>query len=116
MVVLCSNLGVNLTVVSPRELFTDPVLLEEAKVWASASGAVIEVTSDLGAVKGADAVYTDVWVSMGEENYSDERRRLLFPYQVNGSLMDRTENPKAVFLHRITSYNVCYTKLLRGPR
>ncbi len=99
LVVLCSKLGVNLTVVSPRELFTDPVLLEEAKVWASASGAVIEVTSDLGAVKGADAVYTDVWVSMGEENYSDERRRLLFPYQVNGSLMDRTENPKAVFLH-----------------
>lgn len=99
LVIICAKLGVNLTVVSPRELFTDQVLLNEAKAWSDESGAKISVTEDLGSVRGADCVYTDVWVSMGEESHSEVRRRLLFPYQVNAALMDRTGNPDAIFLH-----------------
>ena len=49
--------------------------------------------------KEANAVYTDVWISMGEEALKDERIRLLTPFQVNQNLMDKTENPDAIFLH-----------------
>ena len=51
------------------------------------------------AVAGADAIYTDVWVSMGEEEKSAERIALLRPYQVNGSLMAATGKPETIFMH-----------------
>jgi len=60
----------------------------------------VVVTADLDAgLKGADAVYTDVWVSMGEEEKSAERISLLTPYQVSESVMAKTGNPDAIFLH-----------------
>jgi ornithine carbamoyltransferase len=60
----------------------------------------VSVTADAaGAVKGADAVYTDVWVSMGEEEKSAERIAQLTPYQVNDTLMAQTGNRNAIFLH-----------------
>ena len=63
------------------------------------SGARITVTDDAGAVQGADAVYTDVWVSMGEEAIKAERTKLLAPYQVNKELWARITGPKSIFLH-----------------
>ncbi len=99
LLIICSKLGVNLTVISPKELYPAKDLMDEVAPWAAASGAKIAVSSDTGAVRGTDCVYTDVWVSMGEESYSEERRRLLFPYQVNAALMQKTENPAAIFLH-----------------
>ncbi len=99
LLIISAKLGLNLTVVSPKKLFPEQAILDEVAGWAVQSGAKIAVSEDLDAVKGADCVYTDVWVSMGEESYSEERRRLLFPYQVNAALMARTENPAVIFMH-----------------
>jgi len=97
--VICAKLGINYTVVTPRELATDQELLDECAAWARESGARISVSSSLEDVRDADALYTDVWVSMGEEHEAAERKRLLAPYQVNEELMRKTGNPGCIFLH-----------------
>ena len=99
LLVICSKLGINCTVISPASLFTDRELLDECAVWARESGAVIAVTDKLEAVSGAQALYTDVWVSMGEESVKTERHNLLRPYQINEELMKKTGNPSCIFLH-----------------
>ena len=64
------------------------------------SGATITITDDpKAAVKGADAIYTDVWASMGEEAKAAERKALLQPYQVNRELIEATGNDDVIFLH-----------------
>ncbi len=99
LIVISSKLGINCTVICPPELATERDLLDEVAPWAAASGAKITVTGDLSAVAGADAVYTDVWVSMGEEAQRDARVALLTPYRVTEELMAKTGNPDAIFLH-----------------
>lgn len=99
LIVISSKLGINCTVITPKSLETDRELLDECAVWAAESGARITVTDKLEAVAGAHALYTDVWVSMGEESRSEERHRLLTPYQVNEELMARTGTPNTIFLH-----------------
>ncbi|MDR2477666.1 MAG: ornithine carbamoyltransferase [Treponema sp.] len=99
LMVICAKLGVHFTVISPPELFPDAALREQCAPLAAASGAKITVTADTAAVLGADAVYTDVWTSMGEEDQKDERKRLLSPYQVNQALMDKTGRAASIFLH-----------------
>ncbi|GHU82851.1 ornithine carbamoyltransferase [Spirochaetia bacterium] len=99
LMVICSKLGVHFTVITPPSLNPDASLVEQCTPLAAASGARLTVTPDLSAVEGADAVYTDVWVSMGEEAQKEERLRLLRPYQVNQALMDKTGRKDAIFLH-----------------
>ena len=67
--------------------------------YAKESGATIEITDDLDGVKGADVIYTDVWISMGEEKKEQERERLGKPYQVNAALMERTGKDTTIFSH-----------------
>jgi ornithine carbamoyltransferase len=99
LMVICAKLGVHYTVVTPPELNPDAALREQCAPLAAASGAKITVAADTAAVAGADAIYTDVWTSMGEEDKQEERRRLLGPYQVNRALMDRTGKQDSIFLH-----------------
>jgi ornithine carbamoyltransferase len=99
LMVICSKLGTHFTVICPGALNPDPGLVKTCEPLAVASGARIRITEDLAAVEGADAVYTDVWASMGEEDKKEERRRLLSPYQVNQALMDRTGRKDSIFLH-----------------
>jgi ornithine carbamoyltransferase len=99
LLVICAKLGIHFTVVTPPELDPDPALLALCEPLARISGAEIRVTGALDAVKGADALYTDVWVSMGEEGQKEGRRRLLGPYQVNQALMERTGRGDSVFMH-----------------
>ncbi len=99
LVVISSKLGINCTIISPAELAMDRALLDEVAPWAASSGARISVTDKLENVRGADALYTDVWVSMGEESKKAERNSLLLPYQVNERLLGMTGNPACVFLH-----------------
>jgi ornithine carbamoyltransferase len=99
LVVICAKLGIHFTVITPPELDPDPALLALCEPLARASGAEIRVTAALDAVKGADALYTDVWVSMGEEGQKEDRRRLLGPYQVNQALMERTGRKDSIFMH-----------------
>ena len=96
----CARVGVNFTVASPQSLWPEPDLVGTSTTEACATGAAIEVESDpLAAVRDADAIYTDVWTSMGEEALADERTRLLAPYQVNETLMAATGRADTIFLH-----------------
>ena len=79
LLVICSKLGVNLTIIAPEVLAPDWVLIEKCSPLAAISGANIRVSSSLDEVEGADALYTDVWASMGEEDKKEERVRLLRP-------------------------------------
>jgi ornithine carbamoyltransferase len=99
LMVICSKLGVHFTIITPPELNPDAALREKCAPLAAASGARITVTSDIAALLGADAVYTDVWASMGEEDKKAERTKLLSPYQVNQALMNKTGRRESIFLH-----------------
>ena len=99
LMVICAKLGVHFTVVTPPELNPDAALCALCAPIAAASGAKISVTAGIDAVCGADAIYTDVWASMGEEGKKAERVRLLSPYQVNQALMDKTGRSDSIFLH-----------------
>ncbi|MCL2009065.1 MAG: ornithine carbamoyltransferase [Synergistaceae bacterium] len=96
----CAKMGVNFVIGSPKELFPTPAFVDKCKGAAEASGAEIRITDDpRAAVKGADAIYTDVWVSMGEEDQKETRVKLLTPYQVNAALMKASGKPSTIFLH-----------------
>jgi len=99
LMVICAKLGVHFTIITPSELNPDAALREICAPLAAASGAKITVAADTAAVAGADAIYTDVWASMGEEAQKAERVRLLSPYQVNQALMDKTGRKDSIFLH-----------------
>jgi ornithine carbamoyltransferase len=99
LMIICAKLGTNFTVITPAELNPDDDLRKKCAPLAEKSGAVITVTADINSVKGADALYTDVWISMGEENKREERIRLLSPYQVNRKLMEQTCKSGSIFLH-----------------
>lgn len=96
----CSKMGVHYSIVAPRELHPDETLLAQCTIFANASGAQIRISTSIkDELRGADAVYTDVWVSMGEEEKSAERMRLLRPFQVDSRLMDLTGRKDTIFLH-----------------
>ena len=99
LMLICSKMGIHFTIISPQELFPDNEIREICQPFAKESGSIITVTDQLDAVKGADAIYTDVWVSMGEESLKEQRVKLLSPYQVNDLLMERTQNNKCIFMH-----------------
>lgn len=94
-----SKLGINFTVLAPKELWPKEELVNLCQEYAKESGSILTVTHDLEAVKGADAIYTDVWCSMGEEEKAAERVALLKPYQVNKELLSKTENDQTILLH-----------------
>jgi len=99
LMVICSKMGINFTVVTPALLNPDWPLVERCAPLSAASGAKIRITDNLDEVEGADAIYTDVWASMGEEAKKEERVKLLLPYQVNQALMNKTGRKDAIFLH-----------------
>ena len=91
--------GLDVTIACPSEYGPDEHVLAEARRRAERSGAELTVVHDpVDAVAGADAVYADVWASMGEEGEAAERTRVLTPFQVTGELMALAK-PEAVFLH-----------------
>ncbi len=94
-----SKLGLHFTVLAPNSLWPEEELVTTCRNYAKASEGTITITDQLEAVKGADAIYTDVWCSMGEEALAAERITLLKPYQVNQGLMDMTGKKNTVFLH-----------------
>jgi ornithine carbamoyltransferase len=99
LMVISAKLGIHFTILSPKELFPDNSLFDACADIAKKSGTRITVTDDVGSVKGADAVYTDVWVSMGEEGVKEERMKLLAPYQVNKDLWGKIARKDGIFLH-----------------
>lgn len=95
-----AKVGMHCTIAAPESLFPEASLVEEVRAIAAETGAQIVLESDpKKAVKDADAIYTDVWASMGEEDKVADRIALLTPYQVNSELMSATGNSETIFLH-----------------
>lgn len=105
LLVTGAMLGVNTTIAAPKQLFPDQAIIALAEKYAKDSGAQVVVTEDIQtAVRDADAVYTDVWVSMGEEDKFEERVNLLHPYQINKKLVDKIEGDY-IFLHCLPAFH-----------
>ena len=112
----CAKAGVNYVCVAPEELFPHGDVLAEARAVAEKNGATIEVEANpKKGVKGANVLYTDVWVSMGEEAKTAERIALLKPYQVNMELMEATGNlgGRLMFLHCLPAFHDNETDVTR---
>lgn len=102
----CVKLGMHFVALAPKSLFPDKNLVEAMRGVAAQTGGSITLTEDMAAgVKGADVLYTDVWVSMGEENQMAERIALLKDYQVNKAMVAATENPDVIFLHCLPAFH-----------
>ena len=112
----CAKAGIRYVCCTPRELWPDEAILAEAEEVAKRNGVDIRVFDDpVKGVKGANVLYTDVWVSMGEEAKTAERIRLLRPYQINMDLMRATGNldGKLMFLHCLPAFHDCNTEATR---
>ena len=98
--------GMDMRICSPESLFPEQEIIDLAKEIAEKSNGRITVTSNIDeAVSGADVLYTDVWVSMGEEDKFAERIELLTPYQVNMEMVKKTGNENVIFLHCLPAFH-----------
>jgi ornithine carbamoyltransferase len=108
-----AKMGMDVRLVGPRDRWPEESLVEEARAIAAQTGARITLTDSVDeGVKGADFLYTDVWVSMGEpKDVWSERIRLLTPYQVNAAAMAATGNPDTKFMHCLPAFHNAETKV-----
>jgi ornithine carbamoyltransferase len=98
--------GMDIRICAPESLFPAPEIVNLALSFAEKSGGLVTVTSNIDeAVAGADVIYTDVWVSMGEEDKFAERIALLLPYQVSMDMINKTGNDKTIFLHCLPAFH-----------
>ena len=101
----CAKMGLHFVACAPKAYWPAPELVEKCKAIAAETGATITLSDDTDAVKDANVVYTDVWVSMGEPvEVWAERIEALAPYQVNTELMAKAK-PTAVFMHCLPAYH-----------
>ncbi len=105
LMVISAKLGMHFVGIAPKQLFPDPALVAEMQELAEKTGAQIEFSENIQDVDGADAIYTDVWVSMGEEAQFAERIALLEPYRVTMEMLHMTNNPDVIFLHCLPSFH-----------
>ncbi|MGD9643954.1 MAG: ornithine carbamoyltransferase [Elusimicrobiales bacterium] len=113
LLVIGSILGMDVRIGAPKGLQPDAELVAKCKEIAKLSGARVTITdkADL-AVKGADFIHTDVWVSMGEaKEVWAERIKLLKSYQVNPALMKKSGNPNVKFMHCLPAFHNADTKV-----
>ena len=106
LMVGCAKMGMNFTACAPEKFFPDKALIKECQSISEKTGAELKFISDVKtALKGADVVYTDIWVSMGEpEEVWAERIKELSPYEVNSEVMALAKKT-AVFMHCLPSYH-----------
>jgi ornithine carbamoyltransferase len=97
-------LGASVSIATPEGFAPSPAVVESAQALSEETGAAINIVTDPHeAVAGADAVYTDVWASMGKENEADSRSAAFAPYQVNAELMQDAA-PHAAFMHCLPAH------------
>jgi ornithine carbamoyltransferase len=104
----CAKAGLHYVNCTPPELMPDPRLVATAQTLARETGGSVQVVNDpVAGVKGANVLYTDVWVSMGEEAQKETRLRLLRPYQINMDLCRATGNlgKELIFLHCLPAFH-----------
>ncbi len=99
-----ARLGVNVTISTPRGFEPNLIVWQNAVADGAKTGAKIEVIHDpMEAVKNADAIYTDVWASMGQESETDKRKQIFKPYQVNANLMNAAK-ADTLFMHCLPAH------------
>jgi len=104
LMVAGAKLGVSLTIATPPGFEPKPEMIREAKNCAEAMGASIEIVHDpLEAVAGAQAVYTDIWASMGQEHAAHLRAQIFAPYRVTADVLS-TADASAVFMHCLPAH------------
>ena len=112
----CAKCRVNYVCCCPKELEPDPAVLAESMAVAARNGVSVKLFNDpKQGVRGANVLYTDVWVSMGEEAKTQERIKLLKPYQINMDLMRATGNidGKLMFLHCLPAFHDSDTEVTK---
>jgi len=112
----CATMGMDLRIVAPEAVWPREDFLAVARSLSATSGARITVTDDIAeGVAGVHAIYTDVWVSMGEPEATwDERIALLRPYQVDAAMMAATGNPDVRFMHCLPAFHDLETEVGRA--
>lgn len=112
LMIACSKMGMHFTACTTKEYFPNEELVAQCKEFAKASGGSVTLTEDvMEGTKGADVLYTDVWVSMGEpEEVWAERIKALSPYQINKKVMDNAGS-QAIFMHCLPAFHDLKTKI-----
>jgi len=106
LMLTCASLGSSIRIATPSGYGPDPQLLADAREIAAETGANIDMFNNpYEAVSGVDAVYTDTWVSMGQERETEQRQAIFTPYQVNEALMAEAAT-NAVFMHCLPAHRV----------
>lgn len=106
-----AKVGMDISIVSPESLFPETDIVEVVKAISKDSGSIVTITSDVEkGVENSDVVYTDVWVSMGEEDQFKERIELLKDYQVNSNLMKNAKSD-AIFMHCLPAFHNLETEV-----
>jgi ornithine carbamoyltransferase len=109
-----AKLGMDVRVVAPASLHPEPELVATVRAIAAETGGKVTVTDSVEeGVRGAHAIYTDVWASMGEEDKIGERIALLKSYKVTRRMMELTGRPEAIFLHCLPAFHNLETDLAR---
>ncbi|MBQ9134469.1 MAG: ornithine carbamoyltransferase [Lachnospiraceae bacterium] len=110
--VTCAKMGMHFVACTTKDYFPEPELVEQCKAIAAKTGGTITLTEDVAeGTKGADVIYTDVWVSMGEpDEVWASRIKELSPYQVNKKVMDNAAE-KAIFMHCLPAFHDLKTKI-----
>ena len=105
LMVACAKMGLNFTACAPKALFPAQELVDTCRAIAAENGCTVTLTEDVKeGTAGADVIYTDIWVSMGEpDEVWAERIKLLTPYQVNAAAM-RNAKDTAIFMHCLPSF------------
>ena len=105
-------MGMDFVACAPKKYFPDQALVDQCLEYAKESGATITLTEDvMEGTKGADVIYTDVWVSMGEPDAVwAERIKKLLPYQVNAKVMSLAKE-SAIFMHCLPAFHDLNTKI-----
>jgi ornithine carbamoyltransferase len=108
-----AKLGMDVRIASPKSLWPRQEIVDAARATATETGGKITITDDTAeAVRGADVLLTDVWVSMGEpDDVWAQRIELLRPYQVNAETMRLTGNPNAKFMHCLPAFHNTETQV-----
>ena len=106
LMIACSKMGMHFTACAPKKYFPAQELVDECRAVADQTGATITLTEDVNeGTKGADVIYTDVWVSMGEPDAVwEERIKELSPYQVNAKAMANGSD-RVIFMHCLPAYH-----------
>jgi len=100
----CSILGMHFTLAAPEGYQLPTSVLEQAKPFAAGSGSTIRTVRDpMQAVQGANVIYTDTWISMGQEQEAERRRKVFPPYQVNDELL-KSADPEVIVLHCLPAH------------